>query len=420
MASNPERLAWRILVTAFLIFLLLCSTVAYLIQWFVFQSTVPMTVDLRVARGTASLSFPDTHEAIAETIGRPQLELGSGVTTDPNSQATLIFSDARTNERIASVVIFRESGLTIDTASAPRFGLNNTPYSIEIEDVSGRIEILLHDTSAHRTQLEITSGQMHATITENGSYQIEASDQQTRLIVRSGSTTVIDRFTQKELQLETNEQTVIQQESAVLSSSAADETLLDNPLFREDFTSGWLSYNEPSEAEPPGQVYNSTLDGRSVVVIDRSQGHWLNQRLGHMETGLLQRPNLDVSNYNYLELRTTFFVDEQSLERCGEQGSECPLMLHIKFIDTEGNQQEFFHGFYAFDNPNRGYPETCSSCRISHDRISMKSWFTYESGNLLVLFSGVQRPQLLTEVSIYASGHAYKVFVSEVNIIAAP
>jgi hypothetical protein len=416
MRSNPERLAWRILITSFSIFLLSCITAAYLTQWYVFQSTVPMAIEVRVARGTASVTLPDTTQPFAVTSVISDLEPGVVIKTDPNSQAVITFSDPRTNERIASIVVFRASGVTISATTAPRFALNQAPYQIRITNASGRLDLLLLDTGTRNAILDVNTKQMQTRTNIVGRYLIDASEEQTEFTTRLGAAQVIDPVTGREIEVETGERTTFGSPDSVLALSDAEISLILNPFFSDDFSDGWLFYND---REPPGQVYNAIFDGRPVVVVDRSQSHWPGQQLSHAETGLVQKRNIDVRGYTNLELRATFFVEEQSLPRCGEKGSECPLMLHIKFIDRRGNLQEFYHGFYATDDPSGIWPETCASCKGNHDRISPNSWYTYQTGNLVNLFSDSQRPQFITEVSFYASGWAYTIYISEMDVIAS-
>ncbi len=102
---------------------------------------------------------------------------------------------------------------------------------------------------------------------------------------------------------------------------------------------------------PPGSVYNAVIDGRPVVVFDRSQENWPGIRLGHGETGLIQSIEMDVSEYPTLELRATFYVDEQSLSTCGQRGSECPMMFRIDYVDVQGGERAYITGFYALHDP---------------------------------------------------------------------
>ncbi|HQA68852.1 MAG TPA: hypothetical protein PK801_11045, partial [Aggregatilineales bacterium] len=117
-------------------------------------------------------------------------------------------------------------------------------------------------------------------------------------------------------------------------------------------------------------------------------------------------------------LRGTFYVDEQSLSTCGQLGSECPMMMRMTYIDEQGVEREYIQGFYAYHDPSLDYPLTCDSCRAEHERISLQSWYTFRSGNLLTVLPAEQKPAIIQQVRFYASGHAYRVYVSEIELLA--
>jgi hypothetical protein len=191
------------------------------------------------------------------------------------------------------------------------------------------------------------------------------------------------------------------------------EPLVANSDFSQDHQAVWEAYYID---EPVGAVQNTTFDGRRVMVLDRSQNNWPDQTLGHGELGVAQIVDANVNPYNSLELRTTFYVEEQSLALCGEKGSECPLMIRIIYRDVSGTEQVYIHGFYAQPDNSQTYPLLCDTCRSEHERINLKSWYTF-SKNLLVLLPAEQRPTHIKEIRFYASGWAFKVYVSEMSLV---
>lgn len=414
MRSNPERLAWRVLLASFIVFQLLCGSVIYLAQWFLFRSTVDMGLDLAAARGTVILTHPNTEEAIAVADRRSDLEQGTIIHTDSTSQALLTFVDPNTGQPVASLVLFRDSEITLNLAKAPRFGLNRAPYRIQVSSMSGSSDVLILGNDHRGVQLDIVSPQATAQMTDSGKYSIDISEQDTQVTTYSGLALVIENGTDRKVVLANDERTVIGdgEKPAILE---AEQSILTNGDFSSLIETGWNSYND---REPPGAVQNVIFDRRPAVMIDRAQQNWPDEILGHGETGLVQFLDVDVSDYSYLEIRATFYVDEQSLSTCGIAGSECPMMIRMKYLDPEGQPQVFIHGFYATYDPGLDYPTICLSCRTDHERINLKSWFTYESGNLITQ-APTQRPVHITELSFYASGHAYKVYVSEIELLVA-
>src|SRR5262249_38718521 len=106
---------------------------------------------------------------------------------------------------------------------------------------------------------------------------------------------------------------------------------------------------------------------------------------------------------------------------CGFQGSECPLMVRLNYIDnssTDGELRNWIHGFYTRLDSQLGYPTRCNSCSLEHESVYSKSWYTYDSGNLLSQIPTDQEPRLLNNIQFYASGHRYDVYVSDVALLA--
>ncbi len=415
MSQSPERRAWRILLSGFAVFLLMCGGVFYVAQWFVFQSQIDMVIQLTSARGTASLILPNTGEPIAVTDRRDDLEPGVIVLTDTNSQANLTFVDPRSQDIIASLTLFPDSRISIEEARSPRFGPNKSPYHIIIHSAKGHVELLMLQTE-RKAEIEVTSPQALAGINQEGLYIFKTVEQSTTITTRTGRATVTHLGSGEQKSLRGPAQIIASLEDDELIKSKPEISLMENPHFQESYEIGWSFYND---REPPGTASNAITAGRPVVVIDRSQGNWPDTSLGHGETGLVQFLNTDVSQYSYLELRATFYVDEQSLSTCGVAGSECPMMVRMVYLDEEETERVFIQGFYAAHQPELELPLQCPTCRSPHQRINGHSWFTFESGNLMTLLPDDQRPVELLQISFYASGHAYKIYVSEIDLLAA-
>lgn len=416
--TSPETLAWRILVAAFAVFLLLCSAAVYAAQWYLFRSTVGMVVEVSAARGTVSVTPPDSDLSFSVTDRRSEVEPWTVISTDETSQATLTFTDPRTKRPVASVVAFRDSEIALVFAQAPRFGLNRTPYRIQIESHSGSVDVLVLEDLPREVAFEILSPEAFVRITDRGQYTLDVLEANTRMSVFDGEALVVGRDSGRSVTLADGERTTIgAAQSESLEIGQAEVALTTNYDFRQLFDEGWNFYND---REPPGTARNVIIDGRSAVMIDRSQSNWPNILLTgrHGETGLVQFLDTDVRGYSFLEVRVTFYVEEQSLSTCGTQGSECALMVKMKYLNPQEQPQEFIHGFYAFHDPSADYPTTCQTCRSDHERINIRNWYTYESGNLITQ-APAQRPVHITELSVYASGWAYRIYVSEIVVRAS-
>lgn len=417
MRQNPERLAWHILLASFTVFLALCAGVAYFTQWYLFRSMVGIDVTLRAARGTVIIAAPVTQEEIAVSEQRSGLTPGMTVRTDANAQGLLTFNDAKSGDPLASVVILRNSEVVIVRASAPRFGINRSPYYIAIETPSGRSEILIFEHGARGTAFSARSPHVLTEISATGHYALDVTDQQTRVTTGQGLARVTELASGRQVYLTDGRQTIVDREvTASLPVLETEVSLIRNNSFALSYEDGWEFIND---GDPAGAVFHATFEGRPVLVIDRAAGNWPGERLDHGESRLTQEINRDVTPYDYLELRATFYVDEQSLSTCGVQGSECAMMIRLEYTDVMGTQREFIHGFYGFFDPVANYPLACATCRTEHEGINLRTWFTYKSGNLFNVLPAEQRPAFIQRLSFYASGHAYKVYVSEVDLLAA-
>jgi hypothetical protein len=180
----------------------------------------------------------------------------------------------------------------------------------------------------------------------------------------------------------------------------------------------WV-FNDNSS--PAGKAIADMLDGRPVLRFLRD-----NDATSHGETGCLRswsREGQNVESFNYLSLRATFKINYQSLSACGQDGSECPLMLIVEYRDKHDVNRRWIHGFYYFVDPDRNFPLQCNSCLQVHEQINEKTWFTYDSGNLLNLLANPdqlaeERPVSIIDVQFKSSGHQYDVTVGDVSLFA--
>jgi hypothetical protein len=128
---------------------------------------------------------------------------------------------------------------------------------------------------------------------------------------------------------------------------------------------------------------------------------------------------IDVTDYNFLELRVSLYIQYQSVAACGVAGSECPLMILIDYVDINGVERGLSYGFYAV--PNEQYPPRCATCwqdHIDHIRIGEQVWYNFDSSNIFSILPENQRPASISSIYFYASGHQYDTRIGEVSLIA--
>lgn len=415
-SERAEKRAWRVLVVAFAVFLLSCGVTVYAVQWYVFQSTVDMGIAVVPARGIVQMGTDSTQANIAISA-RDSIEPGAILRTD-SSQAVVTFTDPATGDKAATLTVLADSSVRIVSASAPRFGLNADGYVVELATDSARLDI--RGLTDARRDVRIVLRTPHAVgeIAEGGFYRAEVTDRHTRLSVVEGSALVANDQRREGVAIESGEVAITEAESFPYVVRRPEQELLANHSLATPLNRTWSFYDDSEQ--PPGQPALFRFDGLDVASLDRSQENWPGVELGHGETGLRQYVGIDVRGHSSLELSSTFYIAEQSLSVCGQEGSECPMMLRMTYVDEAGFQREYIQGFYAYNDLAGDKPLTCQTCRSEHERIAMETWYTYRSGNLFASLPPEQRPAIIQQMRFYASGHAYHTYVAEVSLTVVP
>ncbi len=433
---NPQRLAWGVLLTAFAIFCAIVITAIVGIQYFLFQSRVPMYSTVEVARGTATLVGSDLFERAVK--GTRAIAGSSLLTTDTQSQAAISFYDQLRQDRlVATVTLKNGSSLNLSADSRPRFDLSSdTPYWVDFEDAYGEFDVFVPDDLDRPILIsfETTLGPaVH--LSAGGRYTIIAAGAQVQVINYSGEALlgVAPDMQQNQL-VPAGQSASMQADSDQFALMPSRVSLLGDSTFSSDNV---IDYNATADqarasvwrcnnvqVSPPAGEFGLTVeDGRPALRLYRG-----NDAESHGETLCFQglgsgTQGLDISTFSRVTLRITFKIESQSLSACGAAGSECPLQLAMDYYPpppANGDPPQpvtWYHGFYAFLDPNRVFPSRCSSCNEDHEAINPGTWYTYEKSNFLEAFAQDQRPASILNMRFYASGHQYEVYVGRVELL---
>lgn len=425
---DPQRLAWGVLLVSFALFCVLCIVVGVGVNLFLFQSQVAMQSEIAVGRGSAGITNPSDSSERNER-GQVSLTVGSSITVDPVSQATVSFTNAQTEQFVASITVKSNSGVTLRSAAQPRFDWSTSTYVINLPNARGEFDVLVADGLDHDIVVSFTTREPEAVrvnLSESGRYTLHVSDTQVQLFAREGRAFLFPSAAQG-YSISTGTQAIYR-----FGSDAAPEirpgyaNLLQNSFLNElntnvgtggnaqELLAGWACGNDPND-NPRGAFRSQILDGRMTLRLERYQ-----DATSHGRTSCYQsfgQDGIDVSGYDYMALRSVFAINYHSLAACGTEGSECPLTFRLDYIDANGRGQKWFHGFYTHDHPQSAYPLRCSTCLEPHEFINGGSWYIYDSGNLFSLFLPDQQMQRIVGVMFYSSGHQYDVYVSEVSLL---
>ena len=424
----PERLAWGILLMFFALFCVLCVLSSIGLYYFAFESTVSMETTLQVGRGTVGVTESDLIER-ATRFERNVSNTNVRLRTDSQSQSTLLFRENEPDgELLGSITLKEDTSMQLRRAALPRFDWSNAVYEIDLRDFSGEIDlqILGAENREFLARVQTNKGEL-IDIRENGRYVIAVSEMITTVISREGSAIIFAEDRANNRLIPAGQQAIILRDQSEIQLTPTYENLVENGLFvlfdtpSEQSDNGnipltisrWGCTNIQDDL-PRGSFSAERFDGRSVVRLMRADN-----AQSHGETHCIQPEiNQDVSDFEYLELIATFYINFQSLSECGSLASECPLMLRMEYVDVFGNDRELFQGFYYAADHTIDYPLLCASCTRQHENINEKAWYTYETGNLFTALSEDSRPAIIKGIEFYASGHQYDVFVSEIALLA--
>lgn len=415
---DPQRLAWGVLLLAFAIFCAVCVVGGIGVNYLLFQWPMSMDAVLSVGRGTVGINTP-TGNSFLRNVTTSMFQ-NTDVSTDPSSQAVITFLDTSAGNRvIATITVKNNSSLSLRNSARPRFDWSSNGYVIEFGRVDGQFDVSIAPDI--RRPIRLTMATQHNTLIDldaGGKYIVDVSDAGTRLYNRSGSAKLFLQSLRSGLVIPVSGQGIAVNDTVELAPGYIE--LLSNNDFRElnpastqQLLAGWACGNDPDD-DPRGSYRSQLVDGFMTLRFER-----FDNATSHGRTSCLQSfgQGLDLRPYDYLALRSRLMIHYQSLEVCGNVGSECPLMLRMDYLDETGKPQIWYHGFYA-SAANNDLPVRCESCAQEHEYVNPKTWYTYDSGNLLHLFPEGQKPASMINLWVYASGHQYDVQISEVALLA--
>lgn len=434
---ETHRVAWMVLSMSFFIFWVVCLSFSFGVYYYLFQSSVQMTATVKVAnQGTVGLVSANLVERFE--YDQEDVEQGDTLLTDAQSQSVITFRDADVGV-VAAVTMKNGAELQVTRMAQPRFEWGQRNYHLMLEGRRGEIDVFIPQVIQRPINVTIVlpDGAV-ADLSDSGLYTLSIEDAVVRLAVHGGKAAMITPDRQDGRSVIANEIGIYDRATQVIAVNSGYEDLIVDNIFThppeyllqmtDNDTSAFDLWNcsdrtnngiaDPDAMQVPGQLEWKMYDGRLAL-------HFLRENTAaHGETGCIQplgssaQDGRYVGDYNYMALRSTFFIRGHSLQACGVAGSECPVMLRLDYVNTEGEYVKWLQGFYASHDPNIDYPLRCNGpgCE-EHKRVSVGAWYSYESGNLFSLLTE-DVPEYILNVQLYASGHAYDVYVSELSLLA--
>ncbi len=398
MRRNPERLAWIILCTTFAAFCFLVVSIPLGVRWYVINATQVHETSLAAIGGTAQVRGPEADVPLAVTDTKGDVQEGSIITTDANSQAFLEFFEDST------LHLYNKTQVIIEKTQSPRFGLSSKPNTIVLQVTGGRVRIGVAPSTKSPLEFWVQSPHAAVELEKDGSYSVEASSEEFQLTVRDGQAKIMAMG--KTVELGQGERTTVEIGGAPLGPLPAERDLIVNGDFKQPLTVGWRKYHtqiDPQEVSGKAEI---------LVVGDRQAVRFwrMGKASNHGETGIIQTIDKDVRDFTSLELNISVRLLDQSLPGAGMLSSEFPLMVRLDYKDAYGNDNFWTHGFYFKDPPANWWV-------INGEKIPRYVWYPYESPNLMEELGDIN-PAFITSIRIYASGWDYQSMASEVQLLA--
>ncbi|MFQ5613304.1 MAG: FecR domain-containing protein [Anaerolineae bacterium] len=402
MRSNPERVAWVVLLSSFGIFCALVISIPLGLRWYLFNTTLAFSTNVTSLRGTVLTREANNDPTLPITGGQTQeVEEDVTVTTDDTSQAILTFFDQ------SSITLYSNTAVTIRQTRTPRFNISPKPDLIIVDIEHGRIRATpaAGDQPRHFV-VRFPQGQ---TQLSPGSFSLEVNENLTQIAARQGEALVIGNG--GNLQLPEGRRVLVSKGGNPSDPLPLELNLLAAASFDEGAARSWEPYTFTQTDAVTPTVKIIDLGNRPILELF-SEG----EDGFHTEAGVRQDVNRDVRDFQSLRIQADIRLVRQSLPGGGQLGSEFPVMIHLAYKDADGNDRDWFHGFY-YEPPPENYL-LINQHDNSNERVARFLWYPYESQNLLASLDGPAKPVFIKYLRIYASGWIYHTMVANVELLA--
>jgi hypothetical protein len=403
MHKKPERVAWTVLWTAFILFCLLVTSIPLSIRYYLLNSMVDQETQLQRIEGTILVQEAKGNRPYPVT-GSALLSPGDEVILDATSRATLDFFDR------SHITLYSNTNVELEQVQAPRFGMSKQPNHTVLNLRAGLARVGVALPGERDTDFQVITPHTTLSLAGDGSFRIEVTNETTQITVIRGQASLGSESLADVLHQGTR--TRVDLTGMPANPLSAAENLIENGDFQEPLGTGWLTSTV---------VLTSTVQAPYVEIVEdggRTAAHLVQLEVEdgeHTEVAIQQRLNQDVRDFDRLEVSADIRLDFQSLSGGGLLSSEFPIIVRLDYKDLWGNDKFWTHGFYYQNQAN--YPVALDPWgRPSGEQVPHGVWYPYESGNLLNLL-GENKPARITGLTIYASGWKYDGMVSEIHLI---
>ncbi len=396
---QAERLAWRLLLLATVLFLGVFLGGWYVVQWYIGNAIVINQGFGQRVEGVGFIQRAD-HTEWVEMPGVSIFDEGDTVRTSAGSRVFMRLFD------FSTVLLYPDTTLQVVQLRRGRFGPVDRTVVLRLE--RGRVHVGVapdeppYETLQGSFEVQTPYGLVGL---QDGSYSLE--------VAASGESTVLVRVGKAIAHAAGASLPVVTGQRAQIPTRAAPVGPL--PIPRDVLRNGSLQDGVPGPAGQPGRPSHWTVldlseqepPGRVSWEIEAGQGKVSFERVGegHGETIIRQNVGRDLSDTASVLLSAEVRVDSHSLSGGGFAGTEYPLMLRVIYEDINRTKTVWAHGFFIHNRDD--LPVRAATA------VQAGEWSSYEV-NLLHL---VPRPAHIERLDVLAAGWSYRSAVRNVRLV---
>jgi hypothetical protein len=392
-AAEAQRLAWRVLLAAFAVWLVLVGgAVAWGVHW-VRTVTVGAPATLYLTQGLVLFRERDGAPLQPARDGMPLLE-GDTLEVTDGALAEIALPE------IGQLSLGPGTRLRIRDLRAGRF--NPEMARVAFQQLAGTVRLIIAADNGRAPSVETPYGTVAL---GPGDYIVAVQGREALALARAGTAWVSVGADTRELPPG--------QRIHLAAGAPADgpypgaPNLVRNGDFR-DGLAGWQPHDE-LERTPrldrggEREIVPVEVGGRSLTALRVRR---LSLLQTHNETGVIQDLHADVAVYPEVWLSALVRVRHASLSGGGYLGTEYPAMLRVHYRDAAGNGRTWVHGFY-YQNPEERPVDRGSE-------IPRDTWVHF-SVDLAALRP---RPLTIYALEVLGAGHDFDALITDVQLVA--
>ena len=388
-----RRLTWALLTGAFVAWLVLAGGFAGWASRLVETAAAPAPTVLEQVSGIVLYREVERQTDTSAQQGMKVFD-GDEVITSPGASASLRVFDG------SLVQLYPEARLRTDAVRIGWLSPAATRAELVLVDGALRLSIPLLARKAHT--LNVATPHTAAAFLP-GEYTVRVGGDGTRISVWGGRIAAVvgDQI----VEIRAGEKVIVGAGGAPYRVVEILEDVVANGGFVRRFE-GWDPWEERERGRPdvPGslEIIAPGEEGAPSRALRISRTSQID---AHNETGVRQTLAREVSGARQILVRGRVKVDFASLSGGGYLGSEYPLMLRVRYVDSRGAEQVWAQGIYYANPENRP---------AQLGRLVERGVWTDFSADLT---EGLAHATRLEHIEVSGAGHTFDASVSDIRLL---